>query len=256
MSALLAIALAHTPALAAPQLKVRAALLVEGAPETPRPVVASTRTDTLALLQGSGRYLVLDDVVVEARTGLEPAALAGRCGEDAACWGALTQELAVDQLLVLEVAGSAEAPTGHLRVWDAATPDAPRGYLSTLPRGGGAPIDILEDAFFADGGLLVNAPVGVRMSLDGESLGEVGGALSLPKVEGGKHTLGMEDPQGGQHLLVVQVVPGRTTQVDFQPPPPALVRRRWGPWAGAGMVAFAVAWFVVARDAPGTAQPV
>jgi hypothetical protein len=240
-------------AIAAPQVKVRAALLVRAKDGLPGAVVARTEGDLRELLEGSGRYLFVDEIALQARTGSESAELLTRCGQDEACWAQLTQELAVDQLLVLELSGDAMAPRAELSVRDAAWPEAPRRYLSTLPRGGGAPLEILDDAFFADGALRVQAPVGVRMSLDGESLGEVGGLLELPLVEGGKHTLGMEDQTGRSHLLVVQVVPGRETVVDCVPPPPLLVRKRWGPWASTGLVVASLAVILVGQQGPGRA---
>lgn len=239
--------------MAAPQVRVRAALLVQAQDELPLAVVARTERDLRELLEGSGRYLFVDEIALQARTGEEGPALLARCGEDEVCWAQLTHELAVDQLLVLELSGDSAAPRAELSVRDAAWPGEPRRYLSALPRGGGAPLEILEDAFFADGSLRVQAPVGVRMSLDGESLGEVGGLLELPIVEGGKHTLGMEDQTGRSHLLVVQVVPGRETVVDFVPPPPPMVRRRWGRWASGGLVLASVTVFVVGQQAPGRA---
>lgn len=238
---------------AAPQVRVRAALLVQADPGLPSAVVARSEGDLRELMERSGRYLLVDEVALAARSGLTPAEMLSLCGEQEACWVGLTQDLAVDQLLVLQLSGDAEQPQAELTVRDAAWPDQPRRYLSALPRGGGAPVELLEDAFFADGALRVQAPVGVRMSLDGESLGEVGGLLELPIVEGGKHTLGLEDAQGRSHLLVVQVVPGRETAVDFVPPPPPLLRRRWGRWASAGLVAASVAVFVVGTQAPGRA---
>lgn len=242
--------------LAAPQVKVRAALLIQAGPELPAAVAARTEGDLRELLERSGRYLMVDEVALVARTGLEPEGMLTMCGTQQACWAGLTGDLAVDQLLVLRLSGDALSPQGDLTVFDAAWPEQPRRYLGALPRGGGAPVELLEDAFFADGALRVQAPIGVRMSLDGESLGEVGGLLELPIVEGGKHTLGMEDAEGRSHLLVVQVVPGRETAVDFVPPPPPVVRRRWGPWASAGLVAASVAVFVVGAQAPGRAvQP-
>jgi hypothetical protein len=232
---------------------VRAALLVHAQDGLSSAVVARTEGDLRELLEGSGRYLFVDEIALQARTGSESAELLTRCGEDEVCWAQVTQDLAVDQLLVLELSGDPMEPRAELSVRDAAWPDAPRRYLCALPRGGGAPLEILEDAFFADGALRVQAPVGVRMSLDGESLGEVGGLLELPVVEGGKHTLGMEDQTGRSHLLVVQVVPGRETVVNFVPPPPQVVRRRWGRWATTGLVAASVAVFIVGQQVPGRA---
>ena len=238
---------------AAPQVRVRAALLVQAQDELPVAVVARTERDLRELLEGSGRYLFVDEIALQARSGLDGSGLLARCGEDEVCWAQLTQELAVDQLLVLKLSGDVTDPRAELSVRDAAWPEAPRRYLCALPRGGGAPLEILDDAFFAAGALRVQAPLGVRMSLDGESLGEVGGLLELPIVEGGKHTLGMEDAAGRSHLLVVQVVPGRETVVDFVPPPPPIVRRRWGRWATTGLVVASVAIFVAGQQAPGRA---
>ncbi len=229
---------------------MRAALVVHAQEDLSLAVVARTEKDLRGLLESSGGYLFVDEIALQARTGSDSAELLTRCGDDETCWAQLTHELAVDQLLVLELSGDSMNLWAELSVRDAAWPTAPRRYLCALPRGGGAPVEVLEDAFFAHGALRVQAPVGVRMSLDGESLGEVGGLLELPLVEGGKHTLGMEDHTGRSHLLVVQVVPGRETVVDFVPPPPPVVRRTWGRWATTGLVVASVAVLVAGHRGP------
>ena len=81
--------------MAAPQVRVRAALLVQAQDELPLAVVARTERDLRELLEGSGRYLFVDEIALQARTGEEGPALLARCGEDEVCWAQLTHELAV-----------------------------------------------------------------------------------------------------------------------------------------------------------------
>ena len=240
-------------------LLVRAAVVVVADEQVEASISAKTATDMTALLEGSGRYQVISPELAEGRLGSDPGELLAMCGEEASCWTEAGRRMGVDQLVVLEVWPDWVGPRCRLLRVDVNGLDPLRGVDTHLPRGGGAPVEDLQDLFFEPGRLEISvSPEVYTLELDGVSYGQITGDWSLDTIRSGKHLLSLQAE--GRHGMVspVMVYADGTTQVQLELrelPPEPHKRLRWGPWAASALVGGAVAALVVWREVPGTASP-
>ncbi len=239
-------------------LLVRAAVVVVADEQVTASIVAKTQTDMTSLLESSGRYQVISPELAEGRLGMDPVELLARCGEESECWTEAGRRMGLDQLVVLEVWPDWVGPRCRLLRVDVNGLDPLRGVDTHLPRGGGAPLDDLQELFFRPGRLeLLVEPSSYVLELDGQSYGRIDGPWSVDTIRAGKHLLSLQAE--GRHGMVspVMVYADGTTQVELELrelPPQPRERLRWGPWAASALVGGTVAALVLWREVPGDAS--
>lgn len=242
--------------LASPLL-VRAAVVIEADEQLSTPTVERSRTDLVALLEGSGRYQVLSPELAEGRLGHDPAQLPTLCQSDEACWVQAGRSLGVDQLVVVQLKPDWVGPKAALRVVDVNAQDPIRTLSTHLPRNGGAPVDQAQELFFGPGRLVLEVePTTYRLELDGHSYGQVSGDHTVDPLAAGKHVVRITADGHTPQFAAVMVYPDGETRVKVvltEPPPPPHVRVRWGPWAASSLIAGAAVVLLATRNTPGTA---
>ncbi|MCP4806875.1 MAG: PEGA domain-containing protein [Proteobacteria bacterium] len=249
--------LALVQTLFASPLLVRAAVVIEADEQLSSTTVARSRTDLVALLEGSGRYQVLSPELAEGRLGHDPAGLPARCLEDEVCWVEAGRSLGVDQLVVVSLFPDWVGPRATIRVVDVNAEEPIRQLETHLPRNGGAPVDHAQALFFGPGKLVLDvSPAPYELELDGHRYGKVAGEHVVDPLAAGKHVVRVGAEGHTPQFAAVMVYPDGETRVDIlltQPPPPPHVRVRWGPWAASSLVAGAAVVLLVTRNTPGTA---
>lgn len=192
---------------AEPPLKVRVAALVLAEGEVPATALARTREDVRGVLEASESFVLLEPPP-------QAEALAARCDEDVACWRGATRAAGLEQLLVLRVHPEGEQLIAEGAVYSHAD-TAPRG-AEPLPRGGGAPLPLLQSLLLDPGTLRIRAQTpGAQLWVDGELRRIPATALSaeLP-LPAGKHHLRVEAPGHHPAGLTFTVLAGQPTSID------------------------------------------
>ncbi|MCB9746653.1 MAG: hypothetical protein H6741_22655 [Alphaproteobacteria bacterium] len=188
--------------LSAAELKVRAGVVVLSEGPVDATALARTREDTLGVLAASGRY---------ATTGLGAAGpdLAARCQESAPCWLSAARAAGLEQLVVLRVSADGEALVARCAVHGLG--EGPREASGPLPRGGGAPLELLQVLLLDPGALALSSSTpGLRATLDGQPL-DPDAALSP-----GKHHLRLEAEGHHSASLTFTALPNTTTRLEVE----------------------------------------
>jgi hypothetical protein len=207
------------------------------------------------LLAGSGAYDVVDPDVLQGRIGESPEGLYARCGGNADCWRTAARAAGVEQLVLVE---RVDAKTLGIRVLDATTEADFRKASAPMGLGAGPDPEVLDRLFFRSGGIvLVGAPEGARVLLDGWYAVPAADRVELAPIAAGKHTLEISGEGFRTRFLTALVVPGQTAELDAELAPAVAAApgrwSRWTTWVGAGVLAGAAVTLVVAADAPGLA---
>lgn len=235
-------------ALAQGALRVRAALVVVGTDALQPAVMERTEQDLVEVLERSGRY-----EVAEAAAGESAEALVARCAEDDACWQRAALERGLDLLVVAQLAPEGQRLGALFRLVPAEGP--PVRLSAELPRGGGAPLELVDRSLLGPATLRVYDPE-IGLTVDGRSVEPSTAELTLPA---GKHLLTLEAPGFESRSLTVVLLPGPAHVVSGQLTPLAVEepsRLRWSYAVAAGVLAGGTALAVVSATQPGFAVPV
>ncbi|MCB9762694.1 MAG: PEGA domain-containing protein [Alphaproteobacteria bacterium] len=239
-------ALAPLDALGA-QPVARVALVVDAEPAVPAGVVSRCEGDLIEILEGSGRYRFLAPSLVDERLRGEDPRRA--CGDDVACWQDHARRSGADVLVSMHLTAAGEDVRAHLRL---ATADIdPLRFAGLVPRGGGAPLTIVEHMFLDPGTLTVEGPPeAAELELDGEAV------VALEPLPAGKHQLRITAPGHLPAVTTALVFPDRDTalQVTLTPVPvEAATARRWTRVAAVAMLAGGVGVALAVGVAPASA---
>lgn len=233
------------PASAQAGLRVRVGLVIVGA-ESLAPAVASrTEADLVEVLERSGRY-----EVAAAPAGEGADALVRRCAEDDACW---RQELAsrgLDLLVVAQIAPEGQRLTGIFQLVPAEGP--PVRVSAELPRGGGAPLELVDRSLLGPATLRVYDPE-FGLTVNGVAVNVGDPNLSFPA---GKQLIRLEAPGFEPRSQTVLLLPGPPQVLSGQLEPlpvEAPSRLRWSYVAAAGVLAGGTTLAIVGAAQPGLA---
>lgn len=240
--------LTASPALADDALRVRAALVVVGTDAMQPAVLERTEQDLVEVLERSGRYEVAD-----GSAGESAEALVARCAEDDACWQRAALDRGLDLLVVAQLAPEGQRLGALFRLVPAEGP--PVRLSAELPRGGGAPLELVDRSLLGPATLRVYDPE-MGLTVDGRPVEPSDATITLPA---GKHLLTLEAPGFESHALTVVLLPGPARVVSGQLTPLAVEeppRLRWSYAVAAGVLAGGTALAVVSATQPGFAVPV
>ncbi len=229
-------------------LYVGVLLVSEG--ESDPAVMARSLNETASLLVGSGIYRVRTQEDLVERLGSE----AGECGEDLGCWQGLLWRAGVDVVVRMSLSFPEEGsgPVCHVGAW---TGEGPLVLAEEviLPRGGGAPLEWMAEAFLQEGQLSLEVEEGGALVVDGADWDPAAGPQP---VKVGRHQVRVQFGDEAQ-VKVVPVLSGQTTHLALAPLPDTPgVRgghRRWGLVAAPALAAGGVVALAAQRDRPGDA---
>lgn len=239
-----------SPALAAPQLVVHAAVV----PEPQDGAQGQLDAERVGLLlQGSGAWMLTDAPLVEARLGRPPGEVLRDCGMVASCWREAARVAGVDVIAMVEHVD--ETSLGVRFVAAASTGQVQQGLAPVLAGGWPDPV-MLERLFLGDGELrLMGLPRGAEVRLNDRAPELVSGEAVYGPLPAGKHGLEVVAPGFEPWFSAVYVPPGQEVRLDVVLAPERRVRRV--PWtqvaAGAGVAVLGVGLVALASHAPGRA---
>lgn len=232
-------------ALAQSTLQVRVGLVVTGAESLPPAVSSRTRQDLIEVMERSGRF-----DVSAAAAGESDLALVGRCQEDDDCWAQEARSRGLDLLIVAQLAPEGQRLTGIFQLVPAE--GAPIRLSAELPRGGGAPLDLVDRSLLGPSQLRVYDPeFGLTVNGVPVNVGDPNLNFSA-----GKQLITLEAPGFEPRTLTVLLLPGPAQVVSGQLnplPAEAPSRLRWSYVAAAGVLAGGTALAVVSATQPGWA---
>ena len=198
-----------------------------------------TNTGVQTFVNQSRSYALLSDEQARRRLGSSTAQLVEQCGSDHRCWQQARQRLGVDLLLHLAVSSNqrGEHATLHLYTDEGKSVTEPH----TLPRGGGAPLELLEELLLAPGTVNIALENGsTHLQINGEArLLSPNRTVQVSSVPPGNHKLIVEGLGLPQRLEVVRVLPGQTIEIPLNSYPTTGNEghyRWWGAWASGALL--------------------
>ena len=198
-----------------------------------------TSTGVHTFLNQSRSYALLSEEQARLRLGSSTAQLVAQCDSDHRCWQQARQRLGVDLLLHLAVSSNlrGEQATLHLYTDEGNSITEPH----SLPRGGGAPLELLEELLLAPGAVNVAVENGsTHLQINGEArLLSPSRTVKISSVPPGNHKVIVEGLGLPQRLEIVRVLPGQTIEIPLNSDPIIGNDRHyrwWGAWASGALL--------------------
>jgi hypothetical protein len=221
---------------------LRAVVLVEDDATLPASVAEKTLAGVEDFLQKSPSYSLLKSGQAAERLGHSTGALQAQCDRDRRCWTTAVDRLGVDLLIHLAIGFSGSREQVWIRIFSASGPLHNQAAESLLPRGGGAPLSLLEQ--------LLHQSANLRIALEsGTTHLQVNGAprllrpakhIRLGKMPPGKHEIVLEGLGLPARIEVIAILPGKNVEMPLQHANIAsaqVAQQWWGAWAGGGLFA-------------------
>mgnify|MGYP004348688187 CR=1 FL=1 len=202
-------------------------------------VSQKTKEGIDTFLKLSDSYVVLPDEQAQYRLGGDPSRLSEQCDSDQACWSRALQRLGVDVLLRVEIIPTGDREEAMLHLYSSG--DASKTGPHPLPRGGGAPLEALENLLLNPGTMEIALESGsTHLQINGQprllSPNPIVTASGLPP---GNHKLIVEGLGLPQRVEVVRILPGQTVEIPLNSNPKLSNKKRhrwWGAWAGGALL--------------------
>jgi hypothetical protein len=219
---------------------LRAVVLIEDDATLPPSVAKKTLAGVEDFLRKSPSYSLLESEDLAERIGHSADVLVSQCEQDRRCWTTAVNRAGVDVLVHLAIGFSGSREQVWIHVFGETGPLRNEATESLLPRGGGAPLDALNN--------LLHQGANLRIALEsGTTHLQVNGSprllrpskhIRLSKMPPGKHEIVLEGLGLPPRIEVISILPGKnvemplrkTTTASTQP-----VQKWWGAWAGGGL---------------------
>lgn len=198
-----------------------------------------TKAGIETFLSQSDSYALLTQEQAQSRLGSPTGQLEKQCGANLNCWERARQRLGVDLLLRVEVTSSEreEEAIFHLYTDGGTSSTGPH----PLPRGGGAPLEVLDALLLAPGTLQIALENGsTHLQINGQArLLSPSPTVKVSRLSPGNHKVIVEGLGLPQRIEVIRILPGQNIEIPLNSDP-AVVRDRgyrwWGAWASGALL--------------------
>jgi hypothetical protein len=221
---------------------LQAVVIVEDDISLPASVAAKTLAAVEEYLNKSGSYDLLESEEVSQRLGHTADLLLEQCEQDVRCWSATVDRLGVDLLIHIAIGFLGSRESTWIRVFSAEGPLHNEALVALLPRGGGAPLNALNDLLHQSANLQIVLENGTtHLQVNGiPRLLRPAARINLSKMPPGKHEIVLEGLGLPPRVEVILIFPGKdlelplraATVVGLKP-----TQQWWGAWAGGGLFA-------------------
>ena len=198
-----------------------------------------TKAGIETFLSQSKSFALLTTEQAQLRLGSPIGQLEKQCTANLNCWERARQRLGVDLLLRVEVTsnGSQEEATFQLYTDESTSNTGPH----LLPRGGGAPLQVLDALLLAPGTLQIALENGsTHLQINGEArLLSPSPTVKVSRLSPGNHKLIVEGLGLPQRIEVVRILPGQNIEIPLNSDPTVVKERGyrwWGAWASGALL--------------------
>jgi hypothetical protein len=219
---------------------LQAVVIVEDDASLPTSVAEKTLAAVDEFLNKSASYELLEPKEISRRLGHTADLLIGQCEQDVRCWSATVDRLGVDLLIHIAIGFLGSRESTWIRAFSAEGPLHNEALVALLPRGGGAPLNALNELLHQSANLQIILESGTtHLQVNGiPRLLRPAARINLSKMPPGKHEIVLEGLGLPPRVEVILIFPGKnlelplraTTVIGSKP-----TQQRWGAWAGGGL---------------------
>jgi hypothetical protein len=213
---------------------------MEGDEILPSTVIEKTHQGIQGFLDQSPSYVALNRDAAQLRLGQDPSKIPEFCAENQRCWSQVVDRAKVDILMHISVGFSGSREQAWIQLYNSESALQTQTVSTVLPRGGGAPLESLEELFHGQASIEVELePGSTRLQVNGRSkLLRPAPRVRLRGMPPGRHEVIVEGLGLPIRTKIVRLFPGMNAQLPLPPAPKNAIHRPhrwWGAWAGSAL---------------------
>jgi len=233
-------------------------VVIEDDASLPPSVAKKTLSGIRAFLEQSPHYGLEPVKETNQRLGFDIHTLPEQCGNSLACWQNAVERAGVDILLHVALGFDGSREKAWFISHTSKGPLRSTARTSILPRGGGAPLDALQEELHSSASIRIALEEGTtHLQVNGTSrLIQPKSHIRLNNMPPGKHEVVIEGLGLQPRIEILTVFPGRDTDVPLRAQVSTDNTRRqkwWGAWAGGALLIGSIAAICLGFEQKGSA---